>query len=134
MAYLYGAVLAAALCGLAVSVYVRYKKARNEVLVCPLNFECEDVIHSKYSAILGIPIEVFGLLYYSLFMVAYGAALVAPGIITAPMFAGLAVIAFVAMMFSVYLLYVQVLLREWCIWCLASFFASLIIFYLVVLA
>lgn len=131
--YIHAIVFLAALCGLAISLYVRYKKTRKETLVCPIDFSCEDVMHSKYATVLGVPVEIIGLLYYGTLTLIYGIAVIVPGSIVAPIDIGLAVATSLAMMFSVYLLFVQVILKEWCSWCLLSFLTSFVIFYYVVL-
>lgn len=131
--YINGIVFIAALCGLAVAVYIRHKKTRKEILVCPVHFNCEDVIHSKYASVLGVPIEIIGLFYYGFLALIYGTAVMIPGIITAPIDIGLTFATSFAMMFSIYLVFVQVKLKQWCAWCLLSFVSSVVIFYCVVL-
>lgn len=130
--YINGIIFLAALCGLAVAVYIRYKKTRKEILVCPIHFNCEDVIHSKYASVLGVPIEIIGLFYYGFLVLIYGTAVVTPGIITASIDIGLTFATSLAMIFSIYLLFVQLRLKQWCAWCLLSFVASIAIFYCVV--
>jgi len=131
--YINGIIFLASLCGLAVAVYIRYKKTRKEILVCPIHFNCEDVIHSKYATVLGVPIEIIGLFYYGFLALIYGTAVMIPGIITTPISTGLTFVTSLAMAFSVYLLFVQVILKQWCAWCLLSFVSSVVIFYCVVL-
>ena len=131
--YINGIIFLASLCGLAVAVYIRYKKTRKEILVCPIHFNCEDVIHSKYASVLGVPIEIIGLFYYGFLALIYGTAVMVPEIITAPISTGLTFVTSLAMAFSIYLLFVQVILKQWCAWCLLSFVSSVVIFYCVVL-
>ncbi|MFA5877004.1 MAG: vitamin K epoxide reductase family protein [Candidatus Paceibacterota bacterium] len=131
--YINGIIFLASLCGLAVAVYIRYKKTRKEILVCPIHFNCEDVIHSKYATVLGVPIEIIGLFYYGFLALIYGTAIMIPEIITAPIGTGLTFVTSLAMVFSIYLLFVQVILKQWCAWCLLSFVSSVVIFYCVVL-
>ena len=131
--YINGIIFLASLCGLAVVVYIRHKKTRKEILVCPVHFNCEDVIHSKYASVLGVPIEIIGLFYYGFLALIYGTAVMVPGIITLTIGTGLTFATSLAMLFSVYLLFVQMILKQWCAWCLLSFVSSLVIFYCVVL-
>lgn len=121
----------AALAGFSIAAYVRLKKAKKQPLVCPLGANCDAVIHSSYSAILGVPIELLGMLYYLGIAVAYGASFFLPVFFSGDITLLLFVAATVAEFFSLYLLYLQfAVLKEWCSWCLGSFAASTIIFIL----
>jgi len=123
-------IIIVALGGWSIAFHIRRKKNRTEKLVCPLNSNCETVVHSRYSTFLGLPLEWWGLGYYSLIALAHLALLFsspAPAILILPMLVlWLTVFAF---LFSFYLTYVQAAkLHEWCAWCLISALFCSIIF------
>ncbi len=43
-----------------------HKKVGKKPLVCPMKFDCASVVHSDYSKLLGVPLEVLGMFYYGL--------------------------------------------------------------------
>ncbi|MEI6659881.1 MAG: vitamin K epoxide reductase family protein [bacterium] len=110
------------LCGFLLAYYIRAKKKSKKKLVCPKNpkIDCDTVIHSDYSRILGIPIEILGMLYYVLTGFAHSAEIAAyPTLLYPPaLFFG---VSLCAVLFSVYLIAVQAFaIRHWCLWCLGS--------------
>lgn len=112
-----------------ISFYIRHKKASREVLVCPLNSNCEEVIHSDFSKFFGIPVEILGLLYYGFIAASYGIILALPGFAPPYFHYGLVLASAAAFLFSLYLTFIQAFtLREWCTWCLTSAMLSTIIF------
>lgn len=115
--------------GFLIAFYIRHKKSSREVLVCPLNSNCETVIHSDFSKFFGVPVEVLGLLYYGLIAGSYGILLGLPEI-SSPLFLyGLLSVSAGAFLFSLYLTFIQAFtLREWCTWCLTSAMLSTVIF------
>lgn len=117
------AVIACAVAGFFVARHIKQKKQRDEKLTCPIGFECDAVVKSKYSKFLGLPVENVGLLYYACIAVGYALFLAVP--VLAPLFplfslAALAASA-AAFLFSLYLTGVQLFaLKQWCSWCLVS--------------
>lgn len=110
-----------ALGGFFLALYIFTKKKRKETLVCPLDSDCDAVVHSRYSTFLGIPLEVMGMFYFALiglyFLLNIFISQLSSGyfIFLPP------VITFGAFLFSIYLVSVQLLLiRQWCAWCLIS--------------
>lgn len=124
--------LVAALGGFAIAARVWRKKTRKETLVCPIGSNCDAVINSSYSVVFGVPVEVAGMLYYGCIALASLAFLFFPSLAGAA-HAPLLWIALLAEAFSVYLLGVQAVLKEWCLWCIGSFAASTLVFILAVL-
>lgn len=108
--------------GFLIARYIRHhKKNSKESLICPLKANCDTVIHSDYSKLLGIPIEVLGMIYYASLAVVYGLIIIFPGLGT-PMFVSSLLFATVcAFVFSIYLTMVQAfILKNWCTWCIIS--------------
>jgi uncharacterized membrane protein len=97
--------------------------------------DCDKVVRSAYSNILGLPNEWWGMVYYggyALFLLGLGAGggirLISPSV-----FRVIEQLAFfasgLAAVFSLFLIFVQAfLLREWCEYCLLSAGISIVIF------
>ncbi len=115
--------------GFLISFYIRHKKSSHEVLVCPLNSNCEEVIHSDFSRFFGIPVEILGLLYYGIIAGSYGFIVALPEYVLPSFLYFLFALSLGAFLFSLYLTFIQAFtLRQWCTWCLASAMLSTIIF------
>ncbi len=118
------------LTGFLIASYIHRKKLGKKKLICPMRSNCETVIHSDYSKILGINVEILGMSYYFLVSIMYAFLNVLnfyfPNILWILLaFSGCSVL------FSIYLLSVQTfIIRHWCIWCLFSALISVLIFFL----
>lgn len=120
---LYIAIIACAVAGFFVARHIRNTKRRNERLTCPVGFDCDAVVKSKYSKFLGVPVENVGLLYYACIAAGYALFLVVPSLVSLfPLFSLAALAASAAaFLFSLYLTGVQLFaLKQWCSWCLVS--------------
>ena len=120
----------AAFSGFLLSFYIRHKKHANEKLICPLDSNCESVIHSDYSVFWGVPVEILGMVYYGVIAVSYGVFLMFPQLVsTFTVFLAL-VLSTVAFFFSLYLTSIQIFaIRQICTWCLVSAGLSTTIFF-----
>lgn len=102
--------------------YIYYKKNFNQKLVCVIGKDCNAVLNSKYSHILGLPMEVWGAVYY--FVVLTLALLILLGLIEAGglnIELVLRIITSLAALGSVGLIFIQlVVIKEWCEYCLLS--------------
>lgn len=122
-------IICTALAGLALALYIHYKKRDRKALVCPLKARCDEVIHSEFSYFLGVPVEFLGILYFGLIVIVYLLFLFNPYLIGG-------VLAFIAIgislgafLFSAYLTFIQIFnLKSLCSWCLFSAALSSIIF------
>jgi uncharacterized membrane protein len=117
--------------GFMLALYIHRTKKNAAPLVCPLEGNCEQVVHSDYSKLIGIPVELLGLLYYAIIVILYFCFAFFPIIL--PAFASYAVLGLTitAFLFSVYLTAIQALvLKQWCTWCLFSAGICTIIFIL----
>ena len=120
--FLWHAVLVVcAFCGLSLATFIYFKKRLQAPLVCPIGHSCDPVVHSDYSRFMGIPVELLGIIYYTIIVAAYAVMLAAPtphGGLLGGLLLGLSGIA---LLFSLYLTAVQAfILKEWCTWCLIS--------------
>jgi uncharacterized membrane protein len=102
------------LAGLAVAGYLTWAHYAGADVVCVRGGGCETVQKSSYSEIVGIPVAVFGLLFYAtmLFLLGWDSE--------DARFAA-AALAFVGIGFSAYLVVLQVFVIDaFCIWCLVN--------------
>ena len=126
---LYVILMFAAFGGFLLAFYIAHKKRAQEVLVCPLNSDCEAVVRSEYSRFFGIPVERLGLLYYGLIFISYGAFLARPALASSGAVFLILTLSVAAFLFSLYLTFIQVFtLRQLCTWCLTSAGLCTIIF------
>lgn len=122
-------VIGAAVLGFVAAYYIARQKARGEKLVCPLDANCEAVVHSDYSRLLGIPLEYLGLAYYGLTFLTHALFLFFPAWAEGYYPLVLKIVSGGAFLFSLYLIWVQFAkLKNWCFWCMVSSFATLVIF------
>lgn len=107
--------------GFFLAFYIFTKKKRKEKLVCPLNSDCDAVVHSQYSTFLGISLEVMGMAYFAFITIFFLSALFIPQLHSGYFLFLTPVMTFGAFLFSIYLVSVQLLLiKQWCAWCLIS--------------
>jgi len=107
------ATAAVALLGIALSGYLLYVRESGSQLACPTG-GCETVQGSSYSAVLGVPVALLGLL---------GCAAILALTLVRSELARLAqaTLALAALAFAAYLLYVQLaVLHAICAWCVGN--------------
>jgi uncharacterized membrane protein len=104
----------AAAAGVAVAGYLTWAHYADATVVCVTGGGCETVQESSYAEIAGVPVALIGLLGY--------AALLVLIVWDAPMARlGAATLAFVGLIFSGYLLVVQVFVIDaLCTWCVIN--------------
>ncbi|MEX1997562.1 MAG: vitamin K epoxide reductase family protein [Candidatus Andersenbacteria bacterium] len=125
----FSVIIASGLAGIFLAGYIRYKKIKHQVLVCPLNSNCEAVTHSEFSTFLGIPVELLGIAYYLLITISYTLFLFVPSLATINVVFASVIISTGAFLFSLYLTFIQAFsLKQWCTWCLMSASLCTIIF------
>ena len=103
-----------ALAGLVVAGYLTWVHFDDAALVCVAGGGCETVQKSEYAEIAGIPVAALG-------VVAYGIVLGLVAWDTPGARLGAAMLALVGLMFSAYLLALQLFVIDAvCVWCLAN--------------
>jgi len=103
-----------ALAGMAVAGYLTWVHYSGAAVICVAGGGCETVQHSRYAEIAGVPVAVLGLVAYTLVVccVAWDEPLAR---------LGAAAIALVGLVFSAYLLVLQLFVIDaFCVWCLAN--------------
>ncbi len=117
--YIFPAIVAVA--GFILARYIHTKKKKKEKLVCLLDSDCDAVVHSQYSTFLGVPLEIYGMIYFALMSLFFLSAIVSPQVYSSYCLIIIPIIAFASFLFSTYLVFIQILLlKDWCMWCLAS--------------
>lgn len=107
--------------GLFLALYIFTKKKRKEILVCPLDSDCDAVVHSRYSTFLGIPLEVMGIFYFAFIALFFLSAFFIPQLNSSYFLLFAPAVTLGAFLFSIYLVLVQLLvIKQWCAWCLIS--------------
>jgi uncharacterized membrane protein len=103
-----------ALAGLVVAGYLTWVHFDDAALVCVAGGGCETVQESEYAEIAGIPVAALGLAAYALVLGLIGWD-------TPFARLGAAMLAVVGLLFSMYLLALQLFIIEAvCVWCLAN--------------
>lgn len=125
-------ILMAAAFGLGIAFYIHRQKARHEKLLCPLDSDCDRVVHSDYSRLFGLPLELLGVVYYLLTLLGHLIFILYPNFVRPIFDQGLLAMTAAAFAFSLYLTGIQLFkLRQWCFWCLASAVVCAVIFFAV---
>lgn len=125
-----------ALTGFFIARFIFIKKQAQKPLICPLRFKCDKVVNSKYSTLFGFSVEKLGMFYY-LFIFTFYLILSIFNFFVLPnlLILILVFISFGSFIFSVYLVFVQiVILKEGCFWCFISAIISILIFFYVALS
>ena len=103
-----------ALAGVAVAGYLTWVHYDEGALVCVAGGGCETVQQSSYAELAGIPVALLGLVAYTIVF-----ALILWDTPTARL--GAAMLAFVGLAFSAYLLVLQLaVIDAVCVWCMAN--------------
>jgi uncharacterized membrane protein len=117
--------------GFLICRHIHNKKKSPEPLVCPLKFNCHAVVHSDYSSFMGVPLEIFGMIYYLLISLSYVGLVFISSPLSLLITTIFVVLSMGAFLFSIYLTFVQLfILKEGCFWCFISAFISVVIFIL----
>jgi uncharacterized membrane protein len=127
-------ILVLGLCGFWVARHIREHKIKGNPLVCPIRFDCNTVVNSDYSSILGIPVELLGMAYYALVFFSSAFFLFLPDVLPSVVVNIMILVSSSAFLFSAYLIAVQIfILKKGCSWCIVSSLISFSIFALTIL-
>lgn len=111
------ALLVLAAAGLAVSIYLTFKTYDPASVACSIGGGCETVLSSKYAYLFGVPVSVYGILWYLAQLVLLYL------IIFRDRFGikELRIWAVLGLIFSLYLLAAEMFfIHAYCTWCLVS--------------
>jgi uncharacterized membrane protein len=115
--------------GLYIANKIRYEKKMGHKMVCPLDGNCEEVLTSDFSKMVGVPIELAGIVYYLIILISTVLFIFIPSLnfsIFGIILFGMTLFGF---LFSIYLTSIQAFyLKNWCTWCLYSALISTLIF------
>lgn len=125
--FLYASLLVFVTAGLLDSLYLSYTALTHTALTCNITGldGCNIVAQSSYSHFLGIPLGVFGVLFYVMIFVAIAATHRLPTKIARQ---ALMFFTTTGLLLSVYFMGIQVfVIRAVCIYCVASFIFALLL-------
>jgi len=125
--------------GYLVARHIHHEKQSARPLVCPIQFDCDAVVHSNYATLFGVHVEVYGMFYYIFITFSYLTSLllstVLPHSIPNALTGFIVITSLGAFLFSMYLIGVQLfILKKWCSWCLVSAIICILIFAFTVVA
>ncbi len=114
--------------GIANASYLAFKHRQGEPLVCPMDHDCNAVVESRWSRILGVRNEYLGILFYVGIFIAALATVAVPG--AAPVIGGYLILGTGAgFLYSVFLTGIQMFaIKDYCFYCLLSALTSLLLF------
>lgn len=118
----YALICLCAALGFSLAFNIFLKKKTKKPLVCPLKGHCDVVVHSEYSKLFGIPLELLGMFYYLVILLSYASFIFFSDIKVHSFFVlGVTFATGIAFFFSLYLTAIQAfVLKVWCTWCLGS--------------
>ncbi|MBT6401395.1 vitamin K epoxide reductase family protein [candidate division WWE3 bacterium] len=117
-----------ALVGLADTLYIVKHTRKDNPLICPIGFECNEVVNSNYATFLGFKNDIIGVLFY-IGMLFGGLALIFLPDYYALLTSLFKIATFGAALFSLYLTYIQAFkLKNFCLYCLFSAGSSIGLF------
>jgi uncharacterized membrane protein len=127
--YTYELVSLISIFGFWLSYHIHQEKKEPKPFVCPLNFNCEKVINSRFNHLFGIPLELLGMFYYALITISYSSIALYPPLASLGISLGLYTISTIGFAFSLVLTLIQIaILKEYCSWCITSAICSTTIF------
>jgi uncharacterized membrane protein len=110
-----------ALLGLLDAAYLALERMSGAALACPLGGGCETVQSSSYALFLGMPVAFIGVAGYALLLGVALLALNADELAGMPTAAMLLALASIALLFGIYLTYLQIaVIGAICFWCAIS--------------
>jgi uncharacterized membrane protein len=115
--------------GLYIANKIRVEKKKGRKMICPLNGNCDQILSSDFSKIIGIPLEITGLGYYLIVIIINLLFIFLPSLKFSLLDIILYGMTLFGFLFSVYLIAIQAFhLKNWCVWCLYSALFSILIF------
>ncbi len=110
--------------------FIHYKKTNNNKLVCVIGKDCNTVLESKYNSFLGIPMTIWGGLYYlGMFVLAILCLGQVISLFGVQSIYVLKLLSALAALGSIGLIFIQlVVLKEWCEYCLLSAVVNFLLF------
>ena len=123
-------VIILAIIGLIITGYIAIAHARNKKVVCPITKgDCNVVLDSEWSTILGIKNEILGLVYYIALLIGLIVIKNYPSALLAMKGA-----AIVSLLYSVFLITIQTkVLKQFCFYCLLTALVNMGLFLTIVL-
>ncbi len=119
-------ILIIALLGFVDAGYLTVEHYRNVVPPCSLTAECEQVLTSSYSVVMGVPVSLAGAIYYLLIMIGAFGYLESKNV---KLLKFTLLLTIAGLLASLWFVYVQVfIIHSYCAYCLGSALTSIILF------
>lgn len=121
--------IVAALLGLLAATVIYKEKRKKKKMICPLQANCDKVVHSTHSTTMGISNELLGIFYYVTIGALYALMLAWPQYFaTAGIKYAMLLMTLGGVVLSLYFVALQALvIRAWCFWCILSALASFLL-------
>ncbi len=117
--------------GLANSLIIYQKISGNIFVPCLIGQGCDNVLYSVYSKFIGVPLSLWGIIFYSVYFICVAFFLIKPNKISLNIVTGIVLLGFG---FSLRLIYLQVfVIKSLCSYCLVSSFVVCVSLFLVIL-
>lgn len=104
--------------------YITYEEFSGSVPMCMPPFDCGKVLDSPWASIFGVPLSVYGLVFYSTVFVLAVMNLLEVKVklpVVKTITRGLRWLGVFGFLFSIYLVtLMQFIIQAWCLWCLVS--------------
>ena len=124
--FVVGGMMAVAALGFIDATYLTVEHYRGAVLTCTITGDCQSVVTSAYSAIVGVPVALLGSIYYAAMIVLLVAYLDRRSEKVLNAATWFSIVGFVA---SIYFVSLQAfVLDAWCQYCLVSAATSTLLF------
>lgn len=131
MNYWYVAMALLSAFGLGLCLNILRKKKQPKPMVCMLGADCNKVVKSEFSTFLGVGLEFYGIAYYALSLLYYGALAYTGATLPVEVLFLATSVTLTAFLFSCYLTFVQAFyIKSWCSWCLTSAATTTVVFLL----
>lgn len=119
--------------GLAIGIYLSYVTLSQHAIMCGPVGDCMRVQNSEHAKLFGIPMAVWGLIYYAMLLVIWGVRKQASTIWAGRMSLLLLLISAFGVVFSIYLTSLELfVIHAVCLWCLASAVLTALILFQIV--
>ena len=117
--------------GMGISVYLIFVHYNGVSAICLPTMNCDAVLSSRYSAMWGVPLAVFGLLMYGALTMLGLWSFTAKEEWQDRLAVGIYTLALASLLFTIYLYYLEIFeIHAFCTWCIGSSIVVLAIFVL----
>ena len=115
--------------GILLTTHIWSDRRSGEILDAESNTKCQATLSSRFSKFLGIPVELLGLVFYIIILLASVAVFLFPITNMTPAIWGFTLFSIIGYAFSIYLFITHIfIVKEWCLKCLNALLICELIF------